>query len=351
MIEEYSGQFIKLKNYCLDNNLLQDHTIIIIALSGGIDSIVLLYFLLWLKERKIYQNLIIKAAHLNHMIREEANEDQAFVEKLCLKLNVQCHIKKINVPQLAVERKKGIEEAGRHARHEFFKDLQKSYFKKAKHENFNVKIAFGHHQDDLAESVIMNIGRGSGISGISTLKNKENSFIRPLLDLSKEEIITLAEKNNWQWVEDQTNESDDYLRNRIRNHLIPMWNQTVGYDIKPLLARLSNNIKNDELALNWASQEAYKSCLLEENIFNLQAIRFLPKSILKKVLESALTKHTSLDKKLSHIHINQVWQLVQGKHGNKQISLGDGITIYRKKNQLRIFYKNRDPFAKQDNIN
>lgn len=336
MIEEFSGQFIKLKNFSFDNKLLEDQTLIILALSGGVDSIVLFYFLLWLKERNIYKDLIIVAAHLNHMIREEAKLDQAFVEELCRSFQVKCHVKKIDVIQLAEERQKGIEEAGRFARYEFFQELEKAYKADPNYRHYHVRIALGQHQDDLAESVIMNIGRGSGLAGITTLRAKENKIIRPLLDLSKAEIMQLAQEQDWQWVQDQTNLEDDYLRNRIRNNLIPTWTETIGYDIKPLLARLANNLQEDQQALAWMSRKAYQESSIKGNEFSLNKIRSLPKSIVKLLFEICLAENSYQEKKISHQQIEQIWQMIHGEHGNKEIDLGDGLSISRQKKRLII---------------
>ena len=194
----------------------------------------------------------------------------------------------------------------------------------------------GQHQDDLAESQIMNLSRGSGIDGITTLRAKDNEYRRPLLSISKAEIYELGEEQNWQWVEDESNKSNDYLRNRIRNHLIPYWNEIIGYDIKPLLARLANNLEADADALAWANQESYNYCLSENNQLFLSRVRKLPKTILKAVVEIWLEELNFSDKVLSANQIEQIWQVIHGEHGNKIIKLGDGIQIKRIRNRLSI---------------
>ena len=177
MIEEFSGQFVKVRNYCLEHSLIEDSTLVILALSGGIDSIYLLYFLIWLKQRKII-DFEIKAAHLNHQIRMEADQDQAFVENICANNNIDIFTKKMNIPDLAKQRQHGVEEAGRFASHQFFSELVDEFKNNKIYQNYKIKVALGHHQDDLAESVLMNIGRGTGLAGLSTLKIEENFYIR-----------------------------------------------------------------------------------------------------------------------------------------------------------------------------
>ncbi len=342
MIEEFSGQFIKLKNNCLKLHLFQDKTIAIIALSGGVDSICALYFLLWLKERKVYDDLIIIAAHLNHSIREEALSEQKFVENLCEQLNIKCHVKTVDVPSLADKRRSGIEEAGRFARYEFFRELKQAYETKSEFQKYQINIVLGQHQDDLAETVIMNLGRGSGIAGMTTLKAKENELRRPLLILSKSEIYDLGKAQNWQWVEDQSNQSNDYLRNRIRHDLIPHWNQILGYDVRPLLARLSNNLEADADALNWMNKKSYDYCIIDQNQLLLKRLKELPKTILKAVLEIWLKENGFQNKTITAIQMEQIWPVIQGEQGNKILKIGDGINFKRIKNRLIFESLNSD---------
>ncbi|NLN52471.1 MAG: tRNA lysidine(34) synthetase TilS [Clostridiaceae bacterium] len=332
MIEEFSGKFIKIKNFCQDNNLIQDSDLVIIGLSGGIDSVFLFYFLLWLQQRKFVEFDLI-AAHLNHQIRKEADQDQAFVEQLCQKYSIPLISKNVDIPGLAKQRKSGEEEAGRYARQQFFSELIADYRSKPDYLDSKIKVALGHHQDDLAESVVLNIGRGTGLSGLSTLKASENFYIRPLLDTSKAQIMNLAQMQAWEWVEDQTNTSEQYLRNRIRHQLLPLWNEIVGYNINPLIARLANNLNQDELALIWAGEEAYKSCLLDKNQLSLGKLRRLPQSIFKFVIDQWLQTRNQT-KILSFAQTEQLWKIVQGEHGNKLLDLGEGIIVKRYRQRL-----------------
>ena len=332
MIEEFSGQFIKIKNYCQEHNLISRRTVVIIALSGGIDSIYLLYFFIWLQQRKIY-NLDLVAAHLNHQIREEADRDQTFVEKLCSELNVPLFVNKVDVPFLAEQRQKGEEEAGRFARYTFFAELVEKMQKDKSYTGCDIKVALGHHQDDLAESVVLNIGRGTGLAGLSTLRIQENYLIRPLLCVSKQEIKELVAEKNWKWVEDHTNQSDFYLRNRIRNHLLPVWSEIVGYEIKPVIARMANNLNEAEDALLWTKNKIFSECLLEETNLSLKKIKQLPRALFKQVIDQWI-QSIQPDKILSHSQFEQIWQIVHGEHGNKLINIGDDVKIKRYKSRL-----------------
>ncbi|HHU53768.1 MAG TPA: tRNA lysidine(34) synthetase TilS [Clostridiaceae bacterium] len=332
MIEEFSGQFIKIKNYCQEHNLINKRTVVIIALSGGIDSIYLLHFFIWLQQRNIYKMDLV-AAHLNHQIREEADQDQAFVVNLCSELNIPLYVKKVNIPVLAEQRQKGEEEAGRYARYAFFAELVEQIKTDKLYTDHDIKVALGHHQDDLAESVVMNIGRGTGLAGLSTLRIQENYLIRPLLCVSKREICELVADQNWSWVEDHTNQSDYYLRNRIRNQLLPLWSETVGYDIKPIIARMAHNLNEAEDTLLWIENKIFKDCLMEETILSLRKVKQLPRALFKQVIDHWVQSKIS-DKILSHSQFEQLWQIVHGEHGNKSINIGDNVRIKRYKSRL-----------------
>ncbi len=338
MIEEFSGQFITLKNFCLEKDLFEDDCIALIALSGGADSVYLLHFLLWLQQRKIYQNFNIVAAHVNHQIRQEANNDQHFVESLCDYYQITLYTKKVDVPALAVQRKKGIEEAGRFARYSFFSEIKEKLISE---KNSKVMIVLGHHQDDLAESVAINIGRGSGISGLSSLKAKEQDFRRPLLYMTKEQIYSLLKEKQWQWIEDESNQSDDYLRNRIRNELLPKWTDVIGYDIKPILARLAMNLESDEEAFQFMVEKAFQECKTENGELLLKRIQNLPLSLLKAVLDFWLKNLGYPEKVITAIQFEQIKHIIHGEHGNKRVQIGDGLEMKRQKNRI-ILLRNQE---------
>jgi len=158
-------------------------------------------------------------------------------------------------------------------------------------------------------------------------------LVRPLLCVSKQEIQELVAEQNWQWVEDRTNQSDFYLRNRIRNQLLPVWNETVGYDIKPLIARMAYNLSETEEALLWMGDKIFSECLLGETMLSLKKVKQLPRAIFKQTVDQWVQSKKP-DKILSHSQFEQLWQIVHGEHGNKLINIGDGIEIKRYKSRL-----------------
>ena len=183
---------------------------VIIALSGGADSVTLLSVLNSLKEK---YNLKLYAAHLNHGIRgEEADNDEKFCKILCENYNVQLFVKHIDVPKLCAEQKISAELCGRNERYKFFDELSAK---------LNAKVATAHTASDNAETLLFNLCRGSSLAGAAAIPPKRGNIIRPLITLTRNEIESYCAENSLSYVTDSTNMSDSYTRNKIRHKVIP----------------------------------------------------------------------------------------------------------------------------------
>ena len=193
-------------------NLIENSDKIVVGVSGGPDSITLLNVLLTIKKEKII-NFNMVVCHVNHQIRKEAVEDAEYVSKFCSENNIPCFVKKINVEKIAKDEKIGTEEAGRKIRYEFFQEI-------AQQTNSN-KIATAHTANDNAETVLMNIIRGSGIKGLKGIEAKRNNIIRPLIECTRAEIEEYCKKHTLNPRIDKTNFQNIYTRNKVRNLLIP----------------------------------------------------------------------------------------------------------------------------------
>lgn len=192
-------------------HMLSKGDTVIVALSGGADSVCLLYSLISLKEQF---NLTVKAAHVNHLLRgEESQRDMNFVKTLCEKLNIELFIKTADVLSLSKELKQSTELCGRNVRYKFFDKLSKEQ---------NAKIATAHTASDNLETLIYNISRGTSINGLKGIIPKRNNIIRPLIFVTRQEIENFCKTNNLEFVTDSTNNSDDYTRNKIRHNIVPV---------------------------------------------------------------------------------------------------------------------------------
>ncbi|MBQ2897788.1 MAG: tRNA lysidine(34) synthetase TilS [Clostridia bacterium] len=196
----------KVKKTISDNDMISAEDRILVALSGGCDSVCLCLALKTL-------GFEFSVAHLNHSIREEALSDQQFCENFAKKIGVDIYVKKVDVPALAKKYGIGLELAGRNARYEFFDELcNKKGF---------TKIAVAHNLDDNAETVLLNLVRGTGIKGLCGIPKVRDKVIRPLIDVARQEIEEFVNEYSQSFVVDKTNFSEEYSRNKIRGSIIP----------------------------------------------------------------------------------------------------------------------------------
>lgn len=203
----------KVKKYITEQKLLVAGDHVLIGVSGGADSLALLYFLeKYAKEFEI----TLGVGHLHHDLRGKiADEDEAFVRDFCFRRGVPFYSRKRDIKNLAISQKISIEEAGRNERHGFLRFI-------AKKEKYN-RIAMGHHINDQAETMLMRLIRGTGIKGVSGIKSdRDHGIIRPFLCLEKREILSYCKEHCLEYRTDSTNFQKDYTRNKIRLDILPM---------------------------------------------------------------------------------------------------------------------------------
>ncbi len=201
----------KIIDFCNEKKLLDSGDGVLIGLSGGADSVCLL-FMLSLMQKEF--DLKLYALHVNHGIRgSEADRDEAFCAELCKKTGIPFEAVKADIPALAEKEGLGLEEAGRKFRYALFE-------KKAEELGFN-RIAVAHHMNDRAETVLFQMIRGSKLNGLTGIREKNGRVIRPLLCITREEIEDFLNMNGLDFVTDSTNLSSDYTRNFIRNEILP----------------------------------------------------------------------------------------------------------------------------------
>lgn len=215
--------------FALKNNLFQKEDRVLVAVSGGIDSIVLLDLLIRCRQRLKIQ---LGVVHLNHGIRGKAAlADQHLVKRMVNELKLPFHTLKCAVDKFAREHKLSLEEAGHQLRKKFFDDL-------AKQEGYS-KIATGHHLDDQAETVLMRLLSGTGLQGLAGIRLLRGNWVRPLLFTSREEIVNYAGERNLRYREDLTNKDLSIIRNKIRHQLLPLLTKEYDPNISLHLHHLS----------------------------------------------------------------------------------------------------------------
>lgn len=322
---------------------------IVIGVSGGPDSITLLNLLNNFREKL---NINIYVAHINHMIRKEADEETEYVRNFCNNINVQFFCKKINVEEEAKKLKIGTEEAGRNIRYEFFEEI-------AKKVGAN-KIATAHNSNDNAETVLMNIIRGSSISGLKGIEAvRDDRFIRPLIETSRDKIEEYCKIEKLEPRYDKTNKENIYTRNKIRNLLIPYIQKEFNPNIIEGINRLSNIATEEERFLSNIVENEYKRLTvkmyngettkdeLEEIkiILDLKEFNKLDNVIKSRLILYTISKVYGKVTGIEKIHIDDIIKLCNNNIGNKYLTPKNGIKIYVKKG--KIFFLGKPSFRKE----
>lgn len=318
-------------------NMLQDGDRVVIGVSGGPDSISLLNSLNNLKEKL---NIKIYVAHINHMIREEADEETQYVKNFCKKIGVEFFARKIKVEEEAKKQKIGTEEAGRNIRYEFFEEV-------AKKVGAN-KIATAHNSNDNAETVLMNIIRGTSISGLKGIeKVREGRFIRPIIECNRVEVEEYCKEQKLNPRYDKTNYENIYTRNKIRNLLIPYLQKEFNPNIIEGINRLSNLATSNEEFLNNIVENEYKKLLIsgdniannedEKNntiILDLKKFNKLDYVIKSRLIVYTISKVYGKVTGIEKVHIDDIIKLCKNNIGNKYLTPKKRIKIFVKRGKI-----------------
>lgn len=259
----------KFLNTVRDYNLIESGDVIVVGVSGGPDSITLLTCLNKYKEKFNYKIIV---AHINHLIRKDSTEDEQFVENYCKKNDIPIFIKRAKVEEIAKKEKRGTEETGRKIRYDFFNEvLEKN--------NAN-KIAIAHNMNDNAETMILNLIRGTGLQGLEGIRPRNNNIIRPLINCKREEIESYCKKNNLNPRIDSTNSENIYRRNIIRNKILPSLKE-INPNIVETLSRTTKIIRENNTYIKESSQEIFDKIAIvgnEEKNENLNDIKKVSKN-------------------------------------------------------------------------
>ena len=304
---------------------------VLIAVSGGSDSLGLLYILNSLKKRL---NFSIHIAHLDHMLRKDSRKDKIFVEKVAKKLNLPFTTSQINVKALL--KKSSQEEVARNVRLSFL-------FKVAREVGVD-KIALGHTVDDQAETVLMRILRGSGLQGLGGIfpKRKIDQFviIRPLIELSRREIQKFLKKRKINYRTDYTNRENKYFRNRIRNKLLPLLEKDFNPNIKQCLANMAQSIAMDYGYLLKLSRKSFHKTVnsINKNRINYKLHNFLRLNTASRrmILRLGIIAIEGNLRRITYKHINEIEDLIDNRPLGSIVDLPKNLQAIKKDKILVI---------------
>lgn len=317
-------------------NLIEDGDKIVLGVSGGPDSICMLDNLREVKEEKIIE-FEIYVAHINHMIREEAIDDEKYVQEYCKKYNIECFVKRADVQKIASEKKIGTEEAGRKVRYDFFEEvLQKTE---------SNKIAIAHNKNDKIETIIMHLLRGSGLSGLKGIEPiRDNKYIRPLLECERTEIEQYCEDKKLNPRIDKTNFENEYTRNKIRNIVIPYIKKEFNPNIIQTLSRLSDLATDESNYIELQTQKAFEKILIakekEQITLNLKEFNKQDKVIKNRLILYTTKELMGSTQGIEKIHIEDIIKLCQNNVGNKFLTPNKNLKVLVKDKKIFFIKQN-----------
>lgn len=222
---------------------------IVCALSGGGDSVAMLWLM-----KEFFRGRVV-AAHLDHCTRDGASHDDAsFASSLCTQWGIECAVKTVNVHDYA-EKGESFEMAGRRARYEHFNETAR---------RCGIEfIAVGHNADDVVETQMLNLARGTGIAGLRGIPERRGSIVRPIIDFTRAELREILRTNGIEWRDDYTNDQSDYMRNKVRNILIPWIKENLNSGFEGVMLGLSRQAGAEELEKEHIAAEELKKARTE----------------------------------------------------------------------------------------
>lgn len=313
----------KVESFCKKENLLDRQDTVIVAVSGGPDSIALLHILAALQDR---WSLHLVAAYVNHGLRAAAFEEEVFVESQARAVGAEFYCRHIDAAAIAEKQGLSIETAGRNERYAFFSELAEK--------TGAVRIAVGHHEDDQAETVLMHLLRGGGVSGAGAMKAKNGLIIRPLLCVSRQDILTALNEVNLPWRVDESNESREYLRNRIRHDIMPLL-KNINPQVTAALNRFAFISRQENI---YMENEAVKQLKLAERrnergfYLDIPILTDLHEALQRRVVRLAVQEMTKDIYAPDFAAVERILGLCRATSG-KQVRFKD-LIVYRRGREL-----------------
>lgn len=345
----------KLKENNKSRNSEKETINLVIGLSGGPDSIFLSEMMANYRDENKDFNINIYAMHLNHMIREEAKNDEDIAVRFCQKNNIDLKVYRNDIEKAAKENKQSTEEMGRDTRYMYLNEIGQNI--EIKNEKGKVYLLTAHILEDTAETMFMNIARGTTLSGLTGIKLKTRNLkytkyniLRPVYNISKKDILKYLKLKNIEYAVDKTNFELDYTRNKFRNDIFNKIDE-IGYNIRKSLFNLSQSIKEEEIFINKYVEKKFKKLNItniekykldmknnEENLSEiildleeyLKLDKFIAKKIIVKSIEKLEKNNSLVD--ISSKNLEDIYNLITNNINNKKIYPRQDIKIMISKN-------------------
>jgi tRNA(Ile)-lysidine synthase len=313
------------------NNMIEPGSTVLAGFSGGADSTAMMLTLCSL--RKVLDIRLI-AVHVNHGIREEADQDEAFVRDFCKEHDIDCFFYQKDIPKLSKKWKMTEEEAGRRARYEAFLETAD--------QNGAATIAVAHHQNDVAETLLMNLIRGSGLHGAGAIRPVRGNIIRPFLCVDRDEIEKYLRHKRQLFCHDKTNDENIHTRNIVRNILIPKMEKEVNKKAVAHLCRAAIEFaKADEYIQN-ETDKRYQALVKEKEgcvEIDLKSYRGEDDAIKSAIILKSLESLTPSRKDITSAHVDSILAIAEGTAGTASIDLPYNLEAVRSYDSLMIGVK------------
>ncbi len=325
----------KILEYINEHQMLQEGDTVVAGVSGGADSVCLLFVLLKIRETIPFR---LTAVHMNHKIREEAGEDAAFVEALCGTWNCPYRYMEADVEAYALGHHMSCEEAGRFLRYQAFAQVLEEEGAE------DGKVAVAHNKNDHAETVLFHLLRGSGLAGLTGIHPVRGRVIRPLLCVTRPEIEAFLEENQLAYCIDKTNSEDTYTRNKIRHHMLAYAEQEVCSQAVSHIYDTSVIVREALAYVDCHTQMAMERCGVaseKDMIFDVAAFEKEEPLIQKQLLLMAMERLSENRKDISAVHIRLLLGLFT-RQGNASVDLPCGLRAYREYGRVRLAGRERE---------
>lgn len=310
------------------HGLISENSKALAAVSGGADSVCLLFILKSIAEEFKFS---LEAVHVNHQLRgTESDEDEKYVRSLCDVLGIKLHVFSLNIKQISQSKRMSLEEAGREARYEVFRQLAKKIGADV--------ICVAHNRNDQAETVLLNIIRGTGLEGLKGMDYRNGLIVRPLLDIPRTAIEQFCQSKGLKPRVDSSNLDTAYTRNKIRLRLLPFIEDLTGRDAVPAIARMSKLLSSDNEYLKICAEEGFEKLLIEKDPalvkINSVSAAELHQALLSRVIRRCISELAGSLKGIEQKHIFEIMDFMQTGQTGSEIHLPHGIRVRKSYGEL-----------------
>lgn len=319
------------------HQMIEKGDLVILGVSGGADSLCLLFLLLEYRKKMDFTPAVV---HVNHGLRKEAGEEAEYVERICKENKIPFLLVEAKVKEFSKEKKISEEEAGRLLRYRAFEEAGQCFDSEGLYKK---KIAVAHHGNDQAETLLFHLFRGTGIYGMAGILPKREQIIRPLLCLSRREIESYLEQQKIVWCNDASNEEDDYTRNKIRHHILGYAASHINEKAADHVAQAAMQMREIREYLEEEVEKAKAVCCNKEGegirVSLPLFFKFHP-LIQKQLLLAILNELLPGRKDVGSVHISMILDLCK-KEGSKDLMLPFSLRVKKEYENL-FFYQKED---------